>query len=202
MEDLSNSSQKIIGITGIAGMLGSHLSELLINKGYIVKGIDNFTTGTLENLDKIISHPNFSMEDLDGRDEGKLKEALKDCELIIHLAAVKKVVESQSSFETLDVNVKMTQNVLNIAKSNKAKVIFASTSDVYGLSNEIPFKEDQDLKLGASTAKRWAYAASKLYCEHLCISYCKDFEVKVAILRYFGGFSDKSSFTWSNIVGS
>ena len=199
MESLKNNSvkSKVIGITGIAGMLGSHLSEQLITANYTVKGIDNLSVGKLENLEKIINNEKFSLEINDGRNIDALRKIFKDCDTIIHLAAVKKVVENQSSFETLDVNVKITQNVLEIAKEKNINVIMASTSDVYGVSEEIPFKENQNLKIGDSTAKRWAYAVSKLYCEHLCISYCKDFDVKVCILRYFGGFSDKSSFTWS-----
>tara|TARA_B100000886_G_scaffold339732_1_gene306091 strand:- start:5359 stop:6357 length:999 start_codon:yes stop_codon:yes gene_type:complete len=186
-----------IGITGVAGMLGSHLSEKLISEGYKVIGVDNLTVGTIDNLKEVIDHENFTFYSFDVRNADLLQNALLNCDLIVHLAAVKKVVEAQNSFETLDVNVKATQNVLELAKATQAKVIFASTSDVYGISDKIPFKEDQDLTIGQSMAKRWAYAVSKLYCEHLCVSYFKDFNVKVAILRYFGGFSEKSSFTWS-----
>ena len=186
-----------IGITGVAGMIGSHLSEILINKGFEVIGIDNLSVGKKENIQNILENKNFKFYSFDVRNFKLLSSILIKCDVLVHLAAVKKVVEAQNSFETLDVNVKATQNILEVAKVSGAKVIFASTSDVYGVSEQIPFKENQNLTIGESTAKRWAYAVSKLYCEHLCISYYKDFDVKVVILRYFGGFSEKSSLTWS-----
>ena len=186
-----------VGITGVAGMLGSHLSEILIGKGLSVVGIDDFSFGSLSNLDNVIDHKNFKLLRFDARINNLLQAAFIDCDVLIHLAAIKKVIETQSSFATLDVNVTATKNILDLAKASGAKVIFASTSDIYGTSHDVPFKEDQDLVLGQSLAKRWAYAASKLYCEHLCVSYYKDFGVSVSILRYFGGFSEKSSFLWS-----
>jgi UDP-glucose 4-epimerase len=186
-----------IAITGVAGMIGSHLSQILINKGYQLIGIDNLKVGSVDNIKDIISDENFKFFSFDIRDKALLKKNIQDCDIIVHLAAIKKVIESQSSFETLDVNVKTTQNILEISKEIGAKVIFASTSDVYGISENIPFREDQNLIIGDSKAKRWAYAVSKLYCEHLCISYQKDLNVDLVILRYFGGFSEKSSFSWS-----
>ena len=127
----------------------------------------------------------------------KVENLIKKVDTIVHLAAIKKVTELQSSFATLDVNVTSTKIVLNGAKKYKKKVIFASTSDVYGISKKIPFKETEDLVIGQSLAKRWSYAVSKIYCEHLCYCYYKEFGVDVVILRYFGGFSHKSSFSWS-----
>ena len=186
-----------IGITGVAGMLGSHLSEILIEEGHEIVGIDNLTYGSLSNLEKVINNKNFKFLNFDVRVNDLLRHAFMDCEVYVHLAAVKKVVEAQASFETLDVNVSATKNILDLAKVTGAKVVFASTSDVYGTSTEVPFKEDQNLVLGESLAKRWAYAVSKLYCEHLCVSYFKDFGVSVTMLRYFGGFSEKSAFLWS-----
>ncbi len=186
-----------IGITGCAGMLGSHLSEILLSEGHEVIGIDNLDVGSYDNLIEIFENENFTFYKLDAREKNLVSSIFIGCEVIVHLAAVKKVTESQASFLTLDVNVETTRNVLELAKINGAKVIFASTSDIYGVSTEVPFREDQNLILGQSLAKRWAYAVSKLYCEHLCVSYNKDFNVDVVMLRYFGGFSEKSSFTWS-----
>ncbi len=186
-----------IGITGVAGMLGAHLSEILISYGYEIIGIDDLRVGTLKNLDQVLSSPNFRIENINALDKDLLQQALINCDVIVHLAAVKKVVEKQSAFETLNVNVQATKNVLEIAKETGASVLFASTSDVYGVSESIPFKEDQNLVIGDSTSKRWAYAASKIYSEHLCFSYYKDMGVPIVILRYFGGFSEKSAFIWS-----
>lgn len=186
-----------IGITGCAGMLGSHLIEFLLEDGHEVVGIDNLDVGSVDNIQEYTEDKNFSFFRFDAREKDLVASVFIGCEVIVHLAAVKKVTESQVSFLTLDVNVETTKNVLELAKINGAKVIFASTSDIYGVSTEVPFRESQNLILGQSLAKRWAYAVSKLYCEHLCVSYNKDFGVDVVMLRYFGGFSEKSSFTWS-----
>lgn len=184
-------------ITGVAGMLGSHLSELLLKKKHKIIGVDNLEVGKIKSLSECIKNKNFFFYKFDIKQKKKLEKISKNCDVIIHLAAVKKITELQSSFKTLDVNVNSTRYILDIAKKYKKRVIFASTSDVYGVSKKLPFKEDQNLVLGQSLAKRWSYAVTKLYCEHLCYCYFKEFNVDVTILRYFGGFSEKSSFTWS-----
>lgn len=186
-----------IGITGCAGMLGSHLTELLLEEGHQIVGIDNLDVGSIDNIKLHQKNEHFSFFKFDARSKDLVSSVFISCDVIVHLAAVKKVTEAQVSYNTLDVNVETTRNVLELAKNIDAKVIFASTSDIYGVSTDVPFKEDQNLILGQSLAKRWAYAVSKLYCEHLCVSYHKDFNVDVVMLRYFGGFSEKSSFTWS-----
>jgi UDP-glucose 4-epimerase len=118
-------------------------------------------------------------------------------DIIVHLAAVKKIGESDSSMSTLSVNVKGTEHVLEVAKMWGARVVFASTSDVYGMSPDLPYREDGDLLIGPSMIRRWSYAVSKLYCEQLAFAYHQDFDLPVVVLRYFGGFSPRSSFRWS-----
>ncbi len=183
-------------ITGVAGMLGSHLAEILTSKNYEVYGIDNLSVGKKNNLE-IKNIKKFKFFKLDIRNKTKVSQIIKKVDIVIHLAAIKKVSEIQSSFPTLDINVTGTKIVLDAAKKYKKKVIFASTSDVYGISKKLPFKENENLVLGQSLAKRWSYAVSKIYCEHLCYCYYKEFGVDVVIIRYFGGFSHKSSFSWS-----
>lgn len=185
-------------ITGVAGMIGSHLTDLLLEKQFQVVGVDNFSVGTNNNIKDHLKNENFKFFEFDLLDDNPLLEDLvKDSDIVIHLAAVKKVSESQNAFNTLNVNVESTKIILNFCNKFKKRLVFASTSDVYGISEDIPFKERGNTLLGPSTAKRWAYAVSKLYCEHLCLSYSKDFNQNVVILRYFGGFSEKSSLTWS-----
>ena len=134
-----------IGITGVAGMLGSHLSEILIKDGHEIIGIDDLSYGSLSNLEKVINNSNFHFMNFDVRINDLLRHAFMECDVFVHLAAVKKVVESQPSFETLDVNVSSTKNILELAKVTGAKVIFASTSDVYGSSTNLPFKEVEEI---------------------------------------------------------
>jgi UDP-glucose 4-epimerase len=134
---------------------------------------------------------------VDVRDYETIKILCRDVDIVVHLAAVKKVGEQQSAMRTLKVNVAGTENILNAASMWGCKVIFASTSDVYGMSPDLPFREDGDLLLGPSMIKRWSYAVAKLHCEQLAFAYYEDYHVPIVILRYFGGFSPRSSFSWS-----
>jgi len=184
-------------ITGVAGMIGSHLLDYMIEKEYQIIGIDDFSFGKIENIQSNIGKDRFKFYRVDIRDYETLKILSKDVDIIVHLAAVKKVSELDSSMATLKVNVNGTENVFEAARMWGCKVIFASTSDVYGMSPDLPFREGGDLLLGPSMIKRWGYAVSKLYCEQMAFAYYKDYSVPVVILRYFGGFSPRASFSWS-----
>jgi UDP-glucose 4-epimerase len=188
---------KKVLITGVAGMIGSHLLDHLIEKGYAVVGIDNLSFGKIENIHTHMGKDLFKFCRVDVTDYETLKILSKDVDIIVHLAAVKKVGEVDSSMATLKVNVNGTENVFEAARMWGCKVIFASTSDVYGMSPDLPFREDGDLLLGPSMIKRWSYAVSKLHCEQMAFAYYKDYSVPIVILRYFGGFSPRSSFSWS-----
>jgi len=184
-------------ITGVAGMIGSHLLDALVSDlNNDIIGIDDLSFGKIDNISQNIGKANFKFYRVSVLDFETLKILGKDINTIVHLAAVKKIAEINPSHPTLNVNARGTENVLEIAKMWGAKVILASTSDVYGMSGDIPFKEDGDLLLGPSMVRRWSYAVSKLYCEQLTYSFYFDYKVPVVILRYFGGFSPRSSFTW------
>ena len=176
-------------------MVGSHLLDLLLGKkNYNIIGVDSLKYGLIENIQHNYKNPQFQFYKMDILDFETLKIISKDVDIIIHLAAVKKIGEKQPGIPTLVNNVEGTDNVFKVAKMWGAKVIFASTSDVYGMSQDLPFREDGDLLLGPSMVKRWAYAVSKLYGEQLANAYYKDENVPMVILRYFGGFSSRSSF--------
>jgi len=188
---------KKVLITGVCGMVGSHLSDELLRKGYKVVGIDNLKVGKRGNISESLKNHNFKFIKGDILNIKTVKAASKGADTIVHLAAAKKINEKEKALNTLDVNAAGTRNVLEAARKRRIKVVFASTSDVYGISKDLPFKEDGNLLIGSSTAKRWAYAVSKMYCEHLAFSYYKEFNVPIVILRYFGGFSSRASFSWS-----
>ncbi|MCE2893889.1 MAG: GDP-mannose 4,6-dehydratase [Flammeovirgaceae bacterium] len=188
---------KQVLITGVAGMIGSHLAEELLAKGYMVTGIDDLSYGSLENLSGSIHQSNFKFYRVSILDFDTLKILAKDVGTIIHLAAVKKISEKDVSLPTLMVNTKGTENVLEAAKMWGCKVVFASTSDVYGMSPDLPLNENGDLLIGPSMIKRWSYAVSKLYGEQLAFGYYNDHKVPAVVIRYFGGFSPRSSFAWS-----
>jgi len=188
---------KKVLITGVAGMIGSHLLDCLVERRYEIIGTDNLSFGKLENIQANMEKENFKFCRVDITDAETLKILAKDMDIIVHLAAVKKISELDSSMATLKINVQGTENVLEAARIWGCKVIFASTSDVYGMSPDLPFREDGDLLLGPSMIKRWSYAVSKLHCEQLAFAYFKDYSVPIVVTRYFGGFSPRSSFSWS-----
>jgi UDP-glucose 4-epimerase len=189
---------KKVLITGVAGMIGSHLlDKLMLDTNYQVIGIDNLKIGSLNNIKRWIDHDRFRFYKLDILDLESLKIIGRDIDTIVHLAAEKKIGESQESSLTLEVNTQGTKNIFDVAKMWNSKVVFASTSDVYGMSTDLPLREDGDLLLGPSMIKRWSYAVSKLYGEQLAFAYYYDFKVPIVVLRYFGAFSPRSSFAWS-----
>lgn len=188
---------KTVLITGVAGMIGSHLVDELLKMDYEVVGIDNLSFGKIENIEHNFNNPHFKFYQVDVLDFETLKILGKDTDIIVHLAAIKKISEADSSMDTLMVNGKGTENVLEVAKMWGSKVIFASTSDVYGMSNKLPHREDADLLLGPSMIKRWSYAVSKLYNEQMAFAYYKEYGVPVVVLRYFGAFSPRANFAWS-----
>ncbi len=189
-------SKKIL-VTGVAGMIGSHLLDELLKKKYEVIGIDNLSFGNLNNIEHNIQNPNFKFYKVDICDFETLKILGKDIDIIIHLAAYKKISEKESAMPTFEINGKGTENVFEVAKMWGSKVLFASTSDVYGMSNELPLNENGDLLIGPSMIKRWNYSVSKLYGEQMAFAYYHDYGVPIIVIRYFGGFSARSSFAWS-----
>jgi len=188
---------KKVLITGVAGLIGSHLLDELLKKKYRVTGIDDMSAGRIDNIRHNLDNKNFKLVKGDILDKGLFKNLKGNFDYIVHLAASKKSEEKRDVLRSLGVNTEGTQNVFEFARRRGGKVVFASTSDVYGRSKDIPFREDSDLVLGPPTAKRWAYAAAKLYSEQVAFAYNKEFGVPMTVLRYFGAFSARSSFTWS-----
>jgi UDP-glucose 4-epimerase len=188
--------QKVL-ITGVAGMIGSHLLDELIIGNYSIVGIDNLSFGKIENIKHHLNSPKFSFYKADILDPGVLEKLGREMDIIIHLASVKKVSEADSCMATLEVNGEGTSNILKLAANYGSKVILASTSDVYGMSPDIPFQENGDLLLGPSNIKRWGYAVAKLFSEQLAFAFHQDYGLPVVVLRYFGGFSPRSCNSWS-----
>lgn len=182
-------------ITGAAGFVGSNLVGALLNKGYTVVGLDNLSQGFLRNLDECLTNSKFTFVQDDVRDSASLCKVVPGAEAIIHLASYK-IPRYGNAYDTLTINVKGTENVLRAALDNKCRVIFASTSDVYGKNPALPFGEKSDLYLGETTVKRWSYAVSKMLDEHLCFAYQKEYGLPVSIVRYFGGYGPKQNLTW------
>ena len=173
-------------ITGGAGFIGSHLAEKLLSHNHHVSVIDNLSTGSITNIQHLKANPKFTYIIDDMANESLLAELIDACDTVYHLAAavgVKLIVEHPA--ETIETNIHGTQLVLKHAAKKKRKVIFTSTSEVYGKSTKIPFSEDDDMVLGATTKARWAYAASKAVDEFLVLSYVKEKGLPAVIVRLF-----------------
>ena len=173
-------------ITGGAGFVGSHLAERLLADGDEVMVLDNLSTGSIDNITHLKNVPGFSYAIDSVTNEPLLAEMIDRSDVVFHLAAavgVKLIVEQP--VHTLETNVHGTEVVLKHANKKKKLVFIASTSEVYGKSVDVPFRETSDLVLGPTAKHRWAYACSKLIDEFLALAYWKERKLPVVIVRLF-----------------
>ena len=162
-------------ITGGAGFVGSHLSEALLAAGHHVHIVDDLSTGSIGNITHLKSHPAFGYTIDTVFNEPLTAELIDAADVVFHLAAavgVKLIVERP--VHTIECNVHGTEVVLRHASKKRKLVLVASTSEVYGKSTQVPFREDADLVLGATTRHRWAYACSKMLDEFHALAYYKE----------------------------
>jgi len=173
-------------LTGGAGFIGSHLAERLLELGHEVQVLDNLSTGSIDNIAHLKGRPGFSYVIDTVTNEPLLAEMIDQCDVVYHLAAavgVKLIVEQP--VHTIETNVHGTEVVLKHANKKKKLVVIASTSEVYGKSTDVPFREGADLVLGATVKHRWAYACSKLIDEFLALAYWKEKKLPIVIVRLF-----------------
>ncbi|NOT25371.1 MAG: NAD-dependent epimerase/dehydratase family protein [Acidobacteria bacterium] len=173
-------------ITGGSGFIGSHLAERLLELNHDVAVIDDLSTGSIENIAHLKRSPRFSYIVDSITNESLLAEMIDGSDVVFHLAAavgVKLIVERP--VHTIETNVHGTEVVLKHANKKRKLVIIASTSEVYGKSADVPFRENADLVLGPSEKHRWAYACSKLIDEFLALAYWKEKKLPVVVARLF-----------------
>lgn len=173
-------------ITGGAGFIGSHLTDACIARGDEVFVIDDLSTGSLDNIERIANHPRFHCTVDSVQNAPVLEELVDECDVIFHLAAavgVKLIVESP--VRTIETNVRGTEVVLAAASRERKRLLITSTSEVYGLSDQVPFREDGNLVMGATTKGRWSYACSKAIDEFLALAYHREKKLPAIITRLF-----------------
>jgi UDP-glucose 4-epimerase len=185
---------KRVGITGAAGFIGSHLCDRLVAEGLQVVGVDDLSRGTLANLSSVLEHRRFRFERMDCTRRRELRVAFHGCDAIVHLAA-QKIPRYGGALMTLEANVAGVQAAAGVALMLDADLIIASTSDVYG-NGQTPFHEDDNLVIGPSTSRRWAYAVSKLYDEHVVLALAEERDLRVSILRLFGSYGPRNHPSW------
>ncbi len=173
-------------ITGGAGFIGSHLSDACIARGDEVFVIDDLSTGSLANIEQLANHPRFHCTVDSVQNADVVEELVDECDVIFHLAAavgVKLIVESP--VRTIETNVRGTEVVLAAASRGRKRLLITSTSEVYGLSEQVPFREDGNLVMGATTKGRWSYACSKAIDEFLALAYHREKKLPAIITRLF-----------------
>jgi UDP-glucose 4-epimerase len=185
---------KKVGVTGAAGYIGSHLCDRLLHEGMSVVGVDDLSRGTLENLGNALRSPRMRLEKFDCTRRRDLRAAFDGCDTIVHLAA-QKIPRYGGTLKTLQANVAGVNAAAHAALSVGAHLVVASTSDVYG-NGTPPFAEDGNLVLGPPTTRRWAYAVSKLYDEHVCLALAEERGLEVTILRFFGSYGPRNHPSW------
>jgi len=188
-------------ITGGAGFIGSHLSEALLAAGHRVHVLDNLSTGSIDNIAHLKGQGGFTY-DIDSVDnEPLLAELIDRADVVFHFAAavgVKLIVEQP--VHTIETNVHGTEVVLRHANKKKKLVVLASTSEVYGKSVDVPFREDSDLVMGPTFKHRWAYACSKAIDEFLALAYWKERKLPVIIVRFFNTVGPRQTGQYGMVI--
>jgi len=188
-------------ITGGAGFVGSHLAEALLERGDEVHVLDNLSTGSIENIEHLKPNPRFRYVIDSVMNEPLTAEMVDRVDVVFHLAAavgVRLIVESPVN--TIETNVHGTEMVLKIANKKKKKVVVASTSEVYGKSNAVPFHEDADLVMGPTSKGRWSYACSKAIDEFLALAYHKEKHLPVVICRLFNTVGPRQTGRYGMVI--
>ncbi|KPL04770.1 MAG: nucleoside-diphosphate sugar epimerase [candidate division Zixibacteria bacterium SM1_73] len=190
-------------ITGGAGFIGSHLAERLLEKGDEVYVIDNFSTGSLDNIQHLLSESKFHLTVGTILNERTLEPLVQACDRIFHLAAavgVRLIIERP--VDTIETNILGTEIVLRLANKYKKKALITSTSEVYGKGNHVPFKEEDDRTYGPTVKSRWSYATSKAVDEFLALAYFHEKKLPVVIARLFNTIGPRQTGSYGMVVPS
>lgn len=188
-------------ITGGAGFIGSHLADAYMQRGDEVFLLDDLSTGTIENIEHLKGNAAFHYTIDSVHNRPVVAELVDRCDVVFHLAAavgVQLIVESPVN--TIETNVHGTEVVLEQAAKKGKRVLLTSTSEVYGLSDDVPFREDGNLVLGASTKGRWSYACSKLLDEFLALAYFREKKLPVVVVRLFNTVGPRQTGRYGMVI--
>jgi nucleoside-diphosphate-sugar epimerase len=188
-------------ITGGAGFIGSHLADELLARGDDVHVLDDLSTGSIDNLRHLKGRPGFGYTIDSAANAPVVAELVDSADVVFHLAAavgVQLIVESP--VRTIETNVHCTEIVLAQASKKKKPVFIASTSEVYGKSAELPYREDGDLTLGPTIKGRWSYACSKAIDEFLAIAYWKERRLPTVIGRLFNTVGPRQTGRYGMVI--
>lgn len=188
-------------ITGGAGFIGSHLADRLVADSHDVWVVDDLSTGSIANLDALENCPNFHFRLGSVLDEELIGPLVDRVDVVFHLAAavgVKLIVTNP--VRTIETNIRGSEVVLKAAARKGKLTVMASTSEVYGKGVSVPFSEDDDLRLGATTRSRWGYACSKAIDEYLALAYVREKDLPVIIARFFNTVGPRQTGRYGMVV--
>lgn len=190
-------------ITGGAGFIGSHLADACLLRGDDVFVLDDLSTGAIRNIEFLKDNPAFHYTIDRVQNREVTQELVDQVDVVVHLAAavgVRLIIDSPVT--TIENNLRSTEIVLAAAAKKGKRVIFASTSEVYGLSTDLPFREDGRIVMGAPTKGRWSYACSKAMDEFLALAYCHERHLPVTIIRLFNTVGPRQTGHYGMVVPS
>jgi UDP-glucose 4-epimerase len=188
-------------VTGAAGFIGSHLTDHLLEHGHTVVGLDDLSAGSLDNLALARTRRKFSFVNGDIRNQIAVDEAMRGCDAVVHLAArmgLRMVVESP--LQTLEVNVRGTEVVLQAAMRAGTPTLIASTSEVYGHSLRFPSREEDPISIGSPTIGRWSYACAKIYDEFYALALQRERDLPVVISRLFNTVGTRQTGRYGMVI--
>jgi len=188
-------------VTGGAGFIGSHLAECLLKEGNKVVVVDNLSTGSLKNIAAFKERSGFEFVRGDICDAELMTALTKRCDAIFHLAAAVGVkLIAEAPVHTIQTNIAGTETVLKAANKFNRKILIASSSEVYGKNESVPFSEDDDIVLGSTSLSRWSYACSKAVDEFLGLAYYQQYGLKVVIGRFFNTIGPRQTGRYGMVV--
>jgi len=188
-------------VTGGAGFIGSHLAERQLNDGQEVVVVDNLSTGSLKNIERCRKNRRFEFVEGDIRNSKLMETVMEKCDAVFHLAAAVGVrLIADKPVHTIETNIGGTEVVLDVANKYSKKILIASSSEVYGKNESVPFHEDDDIVLGSTSMSRWSYACSKAIDEFLGLAFYQQYGLKVVIGRFFNTIGPRQTGRYGMVV--
>ncbi len=188
-------------LTGGCGFIGSHLTETLLDGGDEVTVVDDLSTGRFENIEHLVDRPDFQFAIDTITNETVMDRLVSECDIIYHLAAAVGVeLIVKDPIHVIETNIQGTDTVLRIGARYRKKIMLASTSEVYGKGDRVPFGEEDDRVLGPTTRSRWSYACSKAMDEFLALAYARERALPVVIMRFFNTVGPRQTGRYGMVI--
>ena len=188
-------------ITGGAGFIGSHLAERLLKDGHKVTVVDNLSTGSLKNIESFKEHSAFDFVEGDICNTELMERLVEQSEVVFHLAAAVGVkLVAEKPVETIETNIVGAEVVLEASNKFGKKILIASSSEVYGKNEDVPFREDDDIVLGSTSSLRWSYGCSKAMDEFWALAFYQQYGLNVVIARFFNTIGPRQTGQYGMVV--